>query len=179
MTKSVEKQNLWKERVENQKESGLSIKAWCKQNHISVSTFLYWRNRGKKSFRELVDDNPLSGLYISPFGNVEIRKEFDGFALKEVMKCLRNLQWYSALLKEFTSAINRQVWKEASKVSLCLWKTFFLGSWRRGLVLFFSIEEGTASKCSIGTEMDLRSGINDLRRDRSLENLTERSHEEI
>ena len=90
MSKSNEKLHLWKERIDSHRKSGLSATAWCRENNTSVNTFLYWRSKLEKPFRELVDEDPLSGIYISLDGKIEIRKQFDGFTLREVMKCLRN-----------------------------------------------------------------------------------------
>ncbi len=40
-----EKYNLWHERFQQQKESNLTITAWCKQNQIAQSQFYYWRKK--------------------------------------------------------------------------------------------------------------------------------------
>lgn len=37
--------DLWRERVANQFQSGLSIANWCRQNNISPHTFYYWRDK--------------------------------------------------------------------------------------------------------------------------------------
>lgn len=42
--------------VERYYKSGLSIKAYCKKNKLSASTFQYWIHRYKKS--EVIDEKP-------------------------------------------------------------------------------------------------------------------------
>lgn len=42
--------------VEQYYESGVSIKAYCKKNKLSASTFRYWIDRYKKS--EVIDKKP-------------------------------------------------------------------------------------------------------------------------
>ena len=40
-----EKVTLWKQRMTSFQSSGLSIKKWCRENHIAPPTFYYWRSR--------------------------------------------------------------------------------------------------------------------------------------
>ena len=40
-----EKVTLWKQRMTSFRSSGLSIKKWCRENHIAPPTFYYWRSR--------------------------------------------------------------------------------------------------------------------------------------
>ena len=39
-----EKVTLWKQRMTSFQSSGLSIKKWCRENHIAPPTFYYWRS---------------------------------------------------------------------------------------------------------------------------------------
>jgi hypothetical protein len=56
---SSEKQLEWKEQVQKQQASGLSIEKWCLQNQIRPHTFHYWKDKlfskqlQKSSFAEL------------------------------------------------------------------------------------------------------------------------------
>lgn len=49
----------WKNRIEEQRQSGLSIEGWCLKNQIRPHTFHYWREKlspkplQKSSFTEL------------------------------------------------------------------------------------------------------------------------------
>jgi hypothetical protein len=73
---SEEKQLEWKNIIEQQRQSNLSVKKWCLQNQIRPSTFLYWKEKlsskrlHKDSFTELnmkgADEISLQtrGLYV-------------------------------------------------------------------------------------------------------------------
>jgi len=56
---SPEKQLEWRNLIEQQRQSGLSIDKWCLQNQIQPHTFYYWRDKlfpkqlQKSSFAEL------------------------------------------------------------------------------------------------------------------------------
>ncbi len=39
----------WASLIEEQKRSGLTVRGWCKEHHVSVSTFYLWQNRLFKS----------------------------------------------------------------------------------------------------------------------------------
>ncbi|KHT61911.1 hypothetical protein RJ45_20490 [Photobacterium gaetbulicola] len=36
---------LWQERLKQQKNSGMTIAAWCEQNQITQSQFYYWQKK--------------------------------------------------------------------------------------------------------------------------------------
>ena len=73
---SKEKQLEWKGLIEQQRQSGLSVKKWCRQNQIRFSAFYYWQDKlfprvlQKESFTELNTKRPQTlslqaqGLYI-------------------------------------------------------------------------------------------------------------------
>ena len=50
-----EKVTLWKQRMTSFQSSGLSIKKWCRENHIAPPTFYYWRSRLEN---EIVSNQP-------------------------------------------------------------------------------------------------------------------------
>ena len=35
----------WALRIDEQKRSGLPVKRWCEEHHVSVSTFYFWQNK--------------------------------------------------------------------------------------------------------------------------------------
>ena len=43
-----EKAMLWQQRIQECLSSGLSVKRWCKENHVSSPSFYYWKNRLEK-----------------------------------------------------------------------------------------------------------------------------------
>ncbi len=56
---SEEKKLEWKNLIEQQRQSSLSVDKWCQQNQIRPSTFQYWKDKlfpkqlQKSSFNEL------------------------------------------------------------------------------------------------------------------------------
>lgn len=62
---SEEKKQQWKEKINAQKNSGLSIAEWCRQNKIADHVFYYWK---KKFF-------PVPSVTISSFTEVPFEKE--------------------------------------------------------------------------------------------------------
>ncbi|WP_299013453.1 hypothetical protein [uncultured Photobacterium sp.] len=40
-----DKNALWHDRLQHQKESGLTIATWCEQNQIAQSQFYYWQKK--------------------------------------------------------------------------------------------------------------------------------------
>lgn len=56
---SEEKKLEWKSRIEQQRQSGLSVDKWCLQHQIRPSAFQYWKDKifpkqlQKSSFAEL------------------------------------------------------------------------------------------------------------------------------
>lgn len=57
MAKDIALEHKWRERFEEYKQSGLSIKAWCLKNGIKNSTFKYWINKFNKSDQEILTSN--------------------------------------------------------------------------------------------------------------------------
>lgn len=74
--KSEDKQIEWKNLIDQQGRSGLSVKKWCQQNQIRPYSFYYWKDKlfpkqlQKTSFTELNMNRPdaisvqARGLYI-------------------------------------------------------------------------------------------------------------------
>lgn len=93
----------WKERVLDQRQSGLSIAVWCRQNNFTPHTFYYWRDRlfpkppihrtDFKEISELQNTNPQdykSGICLryQEFC-VYLDQGFDVGALKQCLKALK------------------------------------------------------------------------------------------
>ena len=60
---SAELKKQWKDNILNQRESGLSVAAWCRKKSINSHTFRYWENKllpknplDRSSFTELPQD---------------------------------------------------------------------------------------------------------------------------
>jgi hypothetical protein len=96
--RSAAKKLEWEARILQQRESGLSIERWCRQNKITSCSFHYWKDRlfskselTSSSFAELPEDQG-SGIAIEYQGmRVLIEKSFDPDTLK----------WRLAALKSF------------------------------------------------------------------------------
>mgnify|MGYP003550383158 CR=1 FL=1 len=51
-----EKAMLWRQRIQECMSSGLSVKRWCKENHVSSPSFYYWKNRLEKKQEETSEE---------------------------------------------------------------------------------------------------------------------------
>ena len=95
MSKSSENILKWKERIQQQKDSGLSIKNWCEQNQLPRQSYFYWRKKistqllNRASFTELTDIDT-SGIFIEYRSiRIHLDKTFDASILK---RCLMTLK---------------------------------------------------------------------------------------
>jgi transposase-like protein len=95
--------NQWKEKIHAQSLSGLSIAAWCRQNHIAPHTFYYWRDKflaksiERTDFREISEQSseeaPVqtqnAGIWLryQEF-SIHLDKQFDSSSFKECLKIL-------------------------------------------------------------------------------------------
>ena len=95
---SEEIQNQWKEKIQNQRQSGLSMASWCKKNDISITTFYYWRDKllpksvNRATFVELQDTQEApeaSGITIECQNFlIRLNKQFDPTTLQNCLKVL-------------------------------------------------------------------------------------------
>lgn len=91
------KQELWIERIEDWKRSGLSGSAWCKKQNVPCCQFYYWKSRlsnepvqnNSQAFIEIEDAADISGVEVQ-VGEFSIRvsKDFDSGTFS---KCVRAL----------------------------------------------------------------------------------------
>lgn len=100
----------WKERLLEWQTSGKSVRVWCSEHQIAVTTFYGWKNRLKKlssnqhqtkpkafqelaprGFIELTDKKPsATGIIIECEGvKIHLLSAFDPSALKQCIACLR------------------------------------------------------------------------------------------
>jgi len=96
---SEEKQLKWKNLIEQQRQSGLSIEKWCRQNQILPHTFHYWKEKlfpqqlQKNSFAELNMKRPdaislqAKGLYIRMGNDCDPRLRKQLFAMFAGLAC--------------------------------------------------------------------------------------------
>ena len=89
----------WREVIEEQKSSGLSIADYCRSRNIRSSYFYSWRRRIQKrqmsgsGFLELRSSvsGPDTGIRIG-FGNlcIEVQRNFDPITLRSVLACIES-----------------------------------------------------------------------------------------
>lgn len=96
----LERHQEWKERILEQRASGLSIERWCSQNDISPHVFHYWKRKlcpqpdiNRSSFKEITREAGHSGITIKYFGfSINIDQKFDAYTLKECLEVLKELK---------------------------------------------------------------------------------------
>jgi hypothetical protein len=84
----------WNVKIQEYKDSGMGIAAWCRSQGIPDSTFSYHLHKEKPSqstkFIELKDSS--SGITISCQGlSIEIHPSFDASTLQKFLKVLTSL----------------------------------------------------------------------------------------
>ena len=92
-----DKTQLWQERLQHQKNSDLTVAAWCEQNQIAQSQFYYWQKKLTVSSCEPTSvmvpismASPLTALVIeTPNGyRVSINDASAITLLPQLIKCL-------------------------------------------------------------------------------------------
>lgn len=110
MVQRLQRQSLldtWNKRIKEWYPSGLSIRAWCRQQALSYQQFLYWQTRIAKrdeqtansldaplGFVSLPDETPKlssdSGIVIQCQGiQIHISSDFDS---KTLLRCLKTVR---------------------------------------------------------------------------------------
>jgi hypothetical protein len=99
MTKE-ERRTYWKTLVDEQIQSGISAPSFCKEHHLKVSQFYWWRRRFQKQssvvpsdgFIELIPSSKdsRSGIRIRLFNElcIEVDRGFDPFTLRAAVETL-------------------------------------------------------------------------------------------
>jgi hypothetical protein len=96
---SKEKKQLWKENILKQRQSGLSVAAWCRQNNFNVHTFGYWQGKifpkkmDHSSFTEIKDKTCSEDFNLNRAGivleyqgiHIHLDKEFDSSVLRQCL----------------------------------------------------------------------------------------------
>lgn len=90
-----------REKLANQSQSGLSVTACCRQNHVALHTFYYWRNKfslvsiQRSDFSEIPEQqntdiqNQKSGISLKyQEFHVVLDQQFDVITLKQCLKAL-------------------------------------------------------------------------------------------
>ena len=108
---SKEEKQQWKEKILKQRESGLSIGFWCRQNNIPVHTFRYWQSKllpklnfKRSAFKEISQQKTVAFKLpiFNPKKKAEITIEYQGAyiyidrevdisALRQCLKALKEI----------------------------------------------------------------------------------------
>ena len=87
----------WREVLETQKTSGLSIADYCRSRDIRTNVFYAWRRRIQKrqmpgsgfvELQSLVSDNDTGIRIVSGNLCIEVQRNFDPTTLRSVVACL-------------------------------------------------------------------------------------------
>lgn len=96
---SEEMKQQWKETIFEQRQSKLSIAAWCRQNKIVVHTFYYWQSKlfpksplNRSLFIEAVDGlgKPSAEIILKYQGfDIHLNGDFNPSSLKRCLEVLK------------------------------------------------------------------------------------------
>ena len=97
---SEEIKQQWREHIFKQRQSGLSMASWCRQNNIVVHTFCYWRDKlfskatlERSDFTEISDQkacNSQKGITLEYRGfSMHLNPNFDSSTLKKCLEVLK------------------------------------------------------------------------------------------
>ena len=95
---SPEKRLEWEEKIRKQRESGLSIDRWCRENQVLPHTFYYWKERlfpkqlpSRLCFAEL-SNAKRTGITIEHRNlRIHLDKHFDPSILKQCLSVLMEI----------------------------------------------------------------------------------------
>jgi len=112
MVRDLDLEQHWRARIEECRQSGLSVKAWCLQSGVKNTSYHYWVKKFKIMEQQEAGDNTFAEVVLLPEGNnstkekSSMKSEFplsfgdfsigipDGFnpiTLAELVKVLRTL----------------------------------------------------------------------------------------
>ena len=93
---SDEVKQQWKEKILQQRSSGLSIPAWCRQHAVAVCNFRYWQSKlfpasfSRTSFTELSPASKSAGIFLE-YREIKIYLEpkFDPQTLRQCLEVIK------------------------------------------------------------------------------------------
>ncbi|OLN28666.1 IS66 family insertion sequence element accessory protein TnpA [Desulfosporosinus metallidurans] len=112
MARDLALEQQWRDRIEEYRQSGLSVKAWCQQNGLKNTAYHYWvkklkileqQEAGDNTFAEVVllpenknnakETWPIKAEFSLSFGDysIGIPDGFNPITLAELVKVLRKL----------------------------------------------------------------------------------------
>ena len=69
MTRDLAIEQRWRDRIEECRQSGQSIKAWCMQNELKNTTYYYWARKFKILEPRTAGDNTFAEMVLLPGNN--------------------------------------------------------------------------------------------------------------
>ena len=170
---SAEKKIEWEAKIRQQRESGLSVDRWCRQNQVTLCSFHYWKNRlrpktelTRACFTELPVDQG-TGISIEYQGmRILIDKSFDPSTLRSCLTALRGIQcWCFPPTPAYFSVKLPWGCIKVSRVSAALSNKCFQENFSLEHFLFFWVVGKIIWKYSTGTAMDSWFFISDWKKD--------------
>lgn len=87
----------WKDKILEQRSSGISIPAWCRQNAVPIYNFRYWQSKlfpdtflSRSSFTEIHSRNGEIGIFLEYQGiKIHLSKHFDAATLKRCLEVIK------------------------------------------------------------------------------------------
>jgi hypothetical protein len=70
------KQQLWAQRIQEQKKSNLSQKQWCNENSINFHTFSYWKRKEQRLNEFQLDEQATSWVTLEKAIDSHIQSSF-------------------------------------------------------------------------------------------------------
>jgi hypothetical protein len=92
-----EREDYWRDLLEQQAASGLSVRAWCARETVGYATFMYWRRRLGRTeavkpltlIRVTEGEAVGDGLWILVGGvRIEVKSGFDAGLLRQILVAL-------------------------------------------------------------------------------------------
>ena len=97
---SEDQRQRWKEIIHKQKDSGLSIERYCRENNLAAHNFFYWKGKlfpkshtlTRSTFMELVEEKT-TGIIIE-YKNIRIHlgQHFNPSTLKKCIEVLKEIK---------------------------------------------------------------------------------------
>ena len=90
--------NNWRDKINQQKISGKSIFAWCRENKVLPRSFYYWRSKlfpkiiDRTCFTELRDSDNTNIVLEYKGALIKLDKNFNSEILKKCLIVLRGIQ---------------------------------------------------------------------------------------
>lgn len=76
MARDLTLEQRWRDRIEECRQSGMSVKAWCLQNGLKYTSYYYWVKKFKIMDQQEADDNTFAEIVLLPEIKTALKKHF-------------------------------------------------------------------------------------------------------